>query len=104
MDFQDDLACCRANLQLVLRARIKNPHLVEDLCQTVLMKCWVHFQRKGALPSIPFIRRAGLNEFRSWLRRRKPQFLRESYDQVSKGPEPSEVLDEKEKTALVLTA
>jgi RNA polymerase sigma-70 factor (ECF subfamily) len=101
MDLEQLLS--RANLRAILLRRSGSPDLVEDLCQDVVVKCLRYFVKNGAPPPISFIVRVGMNEYYSWVRKRKPRLLPEGFDQVSAMSDPAEEVEEKERAAHILS-
>ncbi len=93
----------RSKLRQVLQRSMVNPHLVDDICQNVLLKCWLYLRQHGTAPPVAYVVRTGLNEFRSWARRRRPERLPDDYDQASHEPDPALKTTNKERSIQILS-
>lgn len=102
MDLEDLVR--RAGLRFKLLRRTPDRHLVDDLCQTTLLKCWVYVQRNGVTPPIGYVIRVGVNEYYSWARRHRPQHLPEGYDEASPEADPFTNREQEERSALLRSA
>jgi RNA polymerase sigma-70 factor (ECF subfamily) len=84
-----ELSLVQTRLRRLLGRTARDPDLADDLCQSVLLKTWAYYLRHGALPSLAYIRRSGLNAFYSWRRRKRPCQLAEGFDRARDDGDPA---------------
>jgi len=76
----------------VLARRTNDVHLIDDVCQNVLVICW---QREPALRDLPserlerYVVRVALNQYWSWKRRRNLVKWPEGFEKSSSGEDPA---------------
>jgi DNA-directed RNA polymerase specialized sigma24 family protein len=87
-------AAIRQTVQQVLGRQTRDRHLIDDLCQDVLLMCWEHEVERGNLPSDRFVTTAALNLHRTWLRKlcRNRRFLETSKGDVAESSEDDPAL------------
>ncbi len=76
----------------------RDSHLIDDLSQAVLIKCLLHHQRAGCLPSVPYAIQMAKWEYCTWwrrkhLRKRATGPLPEGFDGPCGGTSPGDVLE-----------
>jgi RNA polymerase sigma-70 factor (ECF subfamily) len=94
-------------VRAVIRSRIRDPHLAEDLSQEVLLKCCRYFRDKGEVPPEGYVVQMALNECRSSARKRlaqrRPEGLSKDTEDT-KQKEPVTTLEEREESRMVSLA
>jgi RNA polymerase sigma factor (sigma-70 family) len=81
----------------VLRCRIKDVHLIDDLCQDVLLKCWKYERHTGVLLPERFVAAVARNHYVSWLRKRRPGEWPKGLDDESSDEDPAEFVEQAER-------
>jgi len=107
MRIQDEIESRCAIVRAVIRHRIRDPHLAEDLCQEVLLKCWRYFCVKGGPPPEGYLVQMALNECRSWARKRRTLCQQKAFKKDTKDikqKEPATTLEEREGSKIVSSA
>jgi RNA polymerase sigma factor (sigma-70 family) len=84
--------------------KTKDVHLIDDVCQNVLVICWKKDRELRELPSERFERfvvRVALNLFCSWMRKRKLSEWPEGLDEKSKDEDPALTVEKTEQSIIL---
>ena len=90
----------------VLARRTNDVHLIDDVCQNVLVICW---KKERILQDLPFERlerfvvRVALNQFRSCVRKRKLLKWSEGFEKGSSDEDPAVATEKTEQTLRLLS-
>jgi RNA polymerase sigma-70 factor (ECF subfamily) len=90
----------------VLWPRTKDVHLIEDVCQNVMVICWKNERDLQDLPSERFERfvvRVALNQYCSWMRKRKLLNVPEGFEQGSSADDPARTTEQREQSTFLLS-
>ena len=94
-------------VRAVIRSRIRDPHVGEDLSQEVLLKCLRCFREKGEIQPEGYFVQAALNACRTWARNQKVRSrsgILEDEHEDKKENDPATLLAKRERSRALFSA
>jgi RNA polymerase sigma-70 factor, ECF subfamily len=94
-------------IRAVIRGKIRDPDLADDLSQEVLLKCWLRYCAKGEVPPEGYAVRMAQNEVRSWGRKHGCRCQPESFKgdrQDTKQADPATTAEAREQSQTLALA